>query len=736
MQLASELPGSGVIVNQSKQQVPLHVACSHGLMNLTRQLLHQPGASLDMVDGAGNSLLHCAASAPTGLDLVKMLLNEMGANVCAKNHQGQTPYDVATLNSIRQYLLPIQLQQETREALQNGGTGLPPGIDMGGLKIQNSAMPPPPMGGASTMSPPPQAVGPPPIMGMTGPPAQGMPPSPYPQPPFPGAAAGMPASPYPQPPFPGATAAPVASPYPPPPFSGGEAPAVSPYPQPPFSGGAAPAASPYPAAASQTPPVSQGFSQPVLSNVTPPVPLPPDQTVTPVPASAPKSSGSMSSGKQRGYALTGSSSAAIYKGAPGSGGIRPDGFHSSSSDKGLQEKYGNSHHQSQYSHIAPPPSSGSSPSVNLSASGSYGNGPPSSGGSNPYAGGRAQRQRPNPYASYNYGPGQMPVAAAAQPYAQSYGMPSPAAGQQLNVFTPGGAIPQVAPAPASGGFTASPMPPPPYQSQQQAPSTAPSAYQTPATAAYPQQPAATQPYGVAPAAQPAYTPSPVVQPYAPSSAPLVSPAGRPSAASMFATPVAATPPPAVQASPQSTGSAHDLFARPAETAAAAFQAPSQGNLPVAASPADMFAAPPPQAETAASPMAAPSIGAVPKQIPYSSRDVSVASELSNVSDFFTKPPATSASAAFASPPTVAETSSTVVPGQSTEAPPAQRSETPKQQLVADVHGEEDFDQMDDIPLSPQPVNPNTERSQDQATARNPGSLHNTLGMPPPPFTRK
>lgn len=605
------------------------------------------------------------------------------------------------------------------------------------------------MAGPSTMSPPPQAAGPPPIMGMTGPPAQGMPASPYPQPPFPGAAApsGMPASPYPQPPFPGA-AAPVASPYPPPPFSGAAAPASSPYPQPPFSGTAAPAASPYPATRGQTPPMHQGPPQPVVQKFTPPVQpvatpasLPSGQTVTPVSASAPKSSDSTSSGKQHSYALTGSSSAATYKGAPGSGGIRPDGFHSSSSDKRLQQKYGHAYNQSQYSHIPPPPSSGSSASVNLSASGSYGNGPPSSGGANPYAGGLAQRQRPSRYAAYNAGPGQMPVAAAARPYGQSYSMPTPAAGQQFNVFTPGGATPQAAPAPASGGFSASPMPLPPFQSQQHAPSTAPSAYQTPAAAAaYPQQPTVAQSYGAAPAAQPTYTPSPVVQPhiappaaqsYAPSSAPLVSP-GRPSAASMFATPMAATPPPAIQASPQSTGSAHDIFAKPAETAAAAFQAPS---VPAAVSPADMFAAPPPQAETAASPLAAPPVASVPKQIPFSNRDVSAVSELSNVSDFFTKPPATSPSATFASPPTVAETSTTVVTGQSTEAPPIQKSETPKEQL-ADVNGEEDFDQMDDIPLSPQPTNPNTERSQDQATVSHPNSLPNALGMPPPPFTRK
>lgn len=324
MQLAQQLPpGSGVIVHAAKQQVPLHVSCTCGLMQLTRQLLQQPGATLDVVDGGGNTVLHCAAmcNASVGLDLVKMLINEMGANVCAKNYQNQTPYDVATLNNIRQYLLPLQLQQETKEAIANGGTGLPPGIDMGGLHISNnhhhhSAMPPSyggaPAAAVASSPPPPQVTSPPP---QVGPPPQGMPGA---QP-----AQGMVTSPYPQPPNPFAsnttttTTTPAAT-------SGG-----SPYPPPPFPG----------ATAAATAPMMQQPQPPVNPvPATPPAPVPSASPAAPMnnntltnPPPAPVSGGS---GDKHDYALTGYSSAAIYKRAPGSGGmIRPDGFHSSSSDK-------------------------------------------------------------------------------------------------------------------------------------------------------------------------------------------------------------------------------------------------------------------------------------------------------------------------------------------------------------------------------------------------------------------
>jgi Ankyrin repeats (3 copies) len=134
----SEIPGAGVIVNSAKGQVALHVACIAGMIRVVRALLSQPGATLDTLDSAGNTPLHCAAMSTnpsSALELVKVLVTEFQASVVTKNTAGQTPYDVASLNSIRQYLLPLQLQQETQYALDNGGVGLPPGIDLGGLRI-------------------------------------------------------------------------------------------------------------------------------------------------------------------------------------------------------------------------------------------------------------------------------------------------------------------------------------------------------------------------------------------------------------------------------------------------------------------------------------------------------------------------------------------------------------------------------------------------------------------------
>lgn len=716
MQLASQLPGSGVIVNPTKQQVALHVSCTHGMMQLTRHLLNQPGASLDMLDGSGNTMLHCAAmcTQPAGLELVKMLVNEMSANVCAKNYQGQTPYDVASLNNIRQFLLPIQLQQETREALANGGQGLPPGIDMGGLKIQNMA-PPPPMGmpGGSPQAGPPPPVGPPP---------QGMPP----------AGGGVPASPYPQPPNPFGESTPIATP---PPAAAG----TSPYPQPPYSGATTPS---HQQVGGSMPPAPV---QPVAA------PVPPMQPTPPPPAAA--NAGTPPEAAS-GYALVGSSSAAIYKPPPGSGGIRPDGFHSSSSDKRLQQKYGHAN-ASQYAHIPPPPSSGSS----LGAlSGASGTAPaaPASGGANPYAGGLAHRQRPNRYVNYNPITGQAAAAPAAvpRPYS-SYGAPAvtanaPAAPTQFNVFRPGGAP---APAPASGG---TPTPPPPFQQQPAGP-----------TPAYPPPPQSAPSVFAQQTATPSYTPQ--QQAPAPQASPFAKPPAvttpAPAAVSRFATPPAlSSPPPAAPSSGNHSASA--LFSSPAGEASTAFsssapaQAPPVKQEPVTsispavsspampapplqyASPnksntssaANAFSSPPPPAVAAT-----PAVVAVPEQVSFGNRDVSGVSVMSNASDFFSKSGGSaSAVDAFASPAKAAGESSQAAsasPGKSPDQPTqdptppaAERTTTPSNDLVHIE--EEDFDKMDDIPLSPQAIPNRLDGSQVGQTTQ-PSS---SMGMPPPPFS--
>lgn len=63
-----------------------------------------------MPDQNGNTPLHYAAKYGH-LDLCKHLIDS-GSSVIAKNYQKQTPYDVAESHSVRQYLLPLQLQAE------------------------------------------------------------------------------------------------------------------------------------------------------------------------------------------------------------------------------------------------------------------------------------------------------------------------------------------------------------------------------------------------------------------------------------------------------------------------------------------------------------------------------------------------------------------------------------------------------------------------------------------------
>ena len=167
------------IVQTSKGQTPLHLACLYSMPKLIQHILsclQEPTALMQITDAEGNTPLHCAcmSNKPNALDVVKMLLQTQPTTVAVgtKNNFGQTPYDVASLNMVRQYLLPIQLQAETQAALDNGGRGLPPGIDLGGLKISNSNLPPPPTGM-------PGAGGPPPMMGGGGGGGGGAPPQPY-----------------------------------------------------------------------------------------------------------------------------------------------------------------------------------------------------------------------------------------------------------------------------------------------------------------------------------------------------------------------------------------------------------------------------------------------------------------------------------------------------------------------------------------------------------------------------
>lgn len=137
------------LLNATKGTQPIHLACQNNAMQVVLALLNEYGARADSFDYLGNTALHYAAMSTvktqsTGpVDLVKMLVTEYGASVIVKNGSGQTPYDVSTDTMVRQYLLPLQLQQETQACFDNGGKGLPPGIDMGGFRFSNNIAPPP-----------------------------------------------------------------------------------------------------------------------------------------------------------------------------------------------------------------------------------------------------------------------------------------------------------------------------------------------------------------------------------------------------------------------------------------------------------------------------------------------------------------------------------------------------------------------------------------------------------------
>ncbi len=424
----AEMDPSMTVVVPARGAYPIHLACQYSMVRLIRLLMSQPGVSIEQTDGAGNTPLHYACmgtSRAATLDLVKMLLTEYRADVCAKNFQGQTPYDLATLDSVRQYLLPIQLQKETQFALDNGGQGLPPGIDLGGLRIKNSAMPPPPTFGSGDAT---------------------------------GAAAMMT------------------------PHDAGTAPTRSRYaaiPMPNFA--------PSPHTPVTQPPVGQAApGQAYLYHhgaaAVAPSPVVQQHQVAPAPASMPTpargpstrvaSATPSTDSSESGYSRVGGSSAAIFS------KYRADGFHSSSSDVSLQRKYGHvgtaGGAGGAAAVVPPPPSSGSS-SVGLA---------PVSGGSNavipglrPFsrsasAGSGGYRPPGAGYAAY--GIGAAPASGPAYPPMGGMNSPATAAAMPGGTAPPAYFVPQPAPSDVSASDTAAAgttvaapttpyMPPPPYQ---------------------------------------------------------------------------------------------------------------------------------------------------------------------------------------------------------------------------------------------------------------------------------
>lgn len=183
------------ILNPARGTRPIHAASRASAASVVRSLIDHHGISPDCLDLAGNGALHHAASsdARNATDVVKFLV-ERGAGVTLKNSEGRTPYDVSSNATVRQYLLPLQLQRETQACLDSGGEGLPMGIDLGGNRVANAP-----------------ALAPPPIFPTSGAPVSSAASGAYPPPAFPASVAPISSGAYP----PTAFAA-----MPPPPLSG------------------------------------------------------------------------------------------------------------------------------------------------------------------------------------------------------------------------------------------------------------------------------------------------------------------------------------------------------------------------------------------------------------------------------------------------------------------------------------------------------------------------------------
>ena len=113
MACVQEMDAARAVLNPTKRSYAIHMACENSMDRLIRLLLTQQGVGLTFIDSQGNTPLHYATMSTDkgrALPTIKMLVSEFKASVIAKNSAGQTPYDLASLDGVRQYLLPLQLQ--------------------------------------------------------------------------------------------------------------------------------------------------------------------------------------------------------------------------------------------------------------------------------------------------------------------------------------------------------------------------------------------------------------------------------------------------------------------------------------------------------------------------------------------------------------------------------------------------------------------------------------------------
>lgn len=145
---------------------PIHVACRYD-NRFAIDLILSRAVSVDFADSGGNTLLHIA-SKYGHIELCRYLIDK-GSSPSKKNLQKQTPYDIANNHTLRQYLLPLQLHSE-REQEQLDASRIPPPPMGFGLSVpqhsqQDSyppspSIPPPPPPPPSSPAPPPPVFAP------------------------------------------------------------------------------------------------------------------------------------------------------------------------------------------------------------------------------------------------------------------------------------------------------------------------------------------------------------------------------------------------------------------------------------------------------------------------------------------------------------------------------------------------------------------------------------------------
>jgi ankyrin repeat protein len=89
----------------------VHVACRFN-NRLILELLISQGVDINLLDKAGNTPLHYASKFGN-IDICRYLV-ALNCLTGSRNTSGQSPYDVAESHTVRQFLLPLQFQEEAK----------------------------------------------------------------------------------------------------------------------------------------------------------------------------------------------------------------------------------------------------------------------------------------------------------------------------------------------------------------------------------------------------------------------------------------------------------------------------------------------------------------------------------------------------------------------------------------------------------------------------------------------